>query len=257
MQIAAQRVAEGKEIVETPSDDPEGFNVPSIEVEMPEDDSFVEGPQPEISEDAYDPASGVGLDPKDPDDEPYGLVGHGRDVVEHGRSVERGRSDGSLEAPPPFEPSGVSAADVEMTECFVADPVPEILSCASEYMIQSVVDALTYKASVFTAIEDGKSWVDLRMNNKLIQLQRPKFVRDDTNGDVLDPDMTTEGMVKEIRALDSLRVGDLVSIGEAEEFAKVNNIRVLSTRWVSVGKRDGETKAISPGAWDIISHQLE
>ena len=68
--------------------------------------------------------------------------------------------------------------------------MPEILSGASEYVIQSVVDALIYPLKM--------TRVDLRMNNKLIQLQ------DDMNGDVLDSDRTAEGMVKEIRALDSL-----------------------------------------------------
>ena len=91
---------------------------------------------------------------------------------------------------------------------------------------------MTHKTSVFTPIEKDKSWVDLSVN-RLIQLQRPKFVRDDASGDVLDSDVTTRTIIKEIRALDSLRVGDLVSKAEADEFATTHGIRVLSARWVS------------------------
>ena len=49
-------------------------------------------------------------------------------------------------------------------------------------------------------------------------------------------------MKKEIRALDALRVGDAITKAEADAYCKERNIRVLSTRWVSVAKKDGETK---------------
>ena len=54
--------------------------------------------------------------------------------------------------------------------------------------------------------------------------------------------MTTEGMIKELKALDNLKVGDPLTKSEADEYCKEHKIRILSTRWVSVGKRDGETK---------------
>ena len=54
--------------------------------------------------------------------------------------------------------------------------------------------------------------------------------------------MTTKGMCKEIKALDSLEVGDLSTKEEADAFAKTQNVKILSTRWVSVDKRDSETK---------------
>ena len=51
--------------------------------------------------------------------------------------------------------------------------------------------------------------------------------------------MTTEGMVKELKALDSLKVGDPLTKSEADEYCR-HRIEILSTRWVSVGKRDGD-----------------
>ena len=54
--------------------------------------------------------------------------------------------------------------------------------------------------------------------------------------------MTTEGMVKELRALDSLKVGDPLTKAEADEYCKEHRTKILCTRWVSVGKLDGETK---------------
>ena len=35
------------------------------------------------------------------------------------------------------------------------------------------------------------------------------YVRDDTTGKPIDPEMTTKGMCKEIKALDSLEVGEM------------------------------------------------
>ena len=58
----------------------------------------------------------------------------------------------------------------------------------------------------------------------------------------LDFDKATKGMTKEIRAFDSLKVGDPITKAEADESCKTHKIKILSTRWVSVGKKDGKTK---------------
>eukprot|EP00439_Symbiodinium_sp_Y106_P085600 s1008_g29.t1 len=80
------------------------------------------------------------------------------------------------------------------------------------------------------------------MRDRIIYLQRPSFVRDDTTNKTLDTERTHDGMTKEIRALDSLRVGDAITKREADEYCREHGIKVLSTRWVAVEKKDGETK---------------
>ena len=61
----------------------------------------------------------------------------------------------------------------------------------------------------------------------IIYLQRPSFVRDDTTNKTLDPKTkkTQDGVTKEIRALDSLRVGDAITKREADEYCREHSIR--------------------------------
>ena len=97
------------------------------------------------------------------------------------------------------------------------------------------------RVSMFSSIEDD-GWTELKMRDRIIYLQTPSFVRDDTTNKTLDPKRTHDGMTKEIRALDSLRVGDAITKREADEYCREHGIKVLSTRWVAVEKKDGETK---------------
>ena len=97
------------------------------------------------------------------------------------------------------------------------------------------------RVSVFSSIEDD-GWTELKMRDRIIYLQTPSFVRDDTTNKTLDPKRTHDGMTIEIRALDSLRVGDAITKREADEYCREHGIKVLSTRWVAVEKKDGETK---------------
>ena len=97
------------------------------------------------------------------------------------------------------------------------------------------------RQSVLSSIEDD-GWTELKMRDRLVYLQKPSFVRDDATDKSLDPAKANAGMAKEIRALDSLRVGDAITKQEADAYCREHGIRILSTRWVAVAKKDGETK---------------
>ena len=97
------------------------------------------------------------------------------------------------------------------------------------------------RQSVFSSVEDD-GWTELKMRDRIVYLQKPSFVRDDATDKSLDPAKANSGMAKEIRALDSLRVGDAITKQEADAYCREHGIRILSTRWVSVAKKDGETK---------------
>ena len=117
----------------------------------------------------------------------------------------------------------------------------ELLEALSCDIVEDFVENIHFRTSVFQSVEET-GWVELRMKGRVIHLQRPSYVKDDSSGKLLDADMTTEGMIKELKALDSLKVGDPLTKSEADEYCREHKIRILSTRWVSVGKRDGETK---------------
>ena len=59
-------------------------------------------------------------------------------------------------------------------------------------------------------MSEDENWVSLKMRGRTVCLQKPKFLRDDTAGEPLDPELTVKGMCKEVSALDLLGVGDLV-----------------------------------------------
>ena len=128
-----------------------------------------------------------------------------------------------------------------MSEQFVEAVEREPLSFSSEQAIASVVESVYLQASVYHDVED-ENWVSLKVRGRTVCLQKPKFLRDDTTGKPLDPELTVKGMCKEVSALDSLGVSDLVEKEQAELFARTHNVKILSTRWVAVDKRDGETK---------------
>ena len=102
------------------------------------------------------------------------------------------------------------------------------------------------RQSVFSSIEDD-GWAELKMRDRVVYLQKPSFVRDDATDRSLDPAKANAGMAKEIRALDSLRVGDAITKQEADAYCREHGIRILSTRWVSVAKKDCESKDCGKG----------
>ena len=86
-------------------------------------------------------------------------------------------------------------------------PEGELLEALSCDIVEDFVENIHFRTSVFQSVEET-GWVELRMKGRIIHLQRPSYVKDDSSGKPLDADMTTEGMVKELKALDSLKVGD-------------------------------------------------
>ena len=136
--------------------------------------------------------------------------------------------------------AGVGEIPMDVDSCWsvasydALDAVP--LELAENFAI-----GVECRTSVFSSVEDD-GWTELRMRDRIIYLQKPSFVRDDAADKALESTKTQEGMTKEIRALDSLRVGDVLTKREADEYCREHGIRILSTRWVAVEKKDGETK---------------
>ncbi|OLP77393.1 hypothetical protein AK812_SmicGene42546 [Symbiodinium microadriaticum] len=103
--------------------------------------------------------------------------------------------------PGPPEPE---TFDVEMSDQLVGDAVKELLSFSSEQAIANVVENVYLQTSVYHDVED-EAWVNLSMRGRTVCLQKPKYVRDDT------------------------QVGDLSTKEEADAFAKTQNVKIL--RW--------------------------
>ncbi|CAE7605206.1 unnamed protein product [Symbiodinium natans] len=200
--------------------------MPEVELDVPDDLERIEADVPRDED--YEPRGGVGCDSEEPFQPELEREALPAWLPESPGPSEDPRSDPGVE-------------DVEMMDRFVETPEPQKLSFASEDAITSVVASVFFRTSVYNAVED-ESWIDLEIRGRKVCLQRPKFVKDDTTGKPLDPQLTAEGMTKEVKALDALNVGDLVTKQEADEYAKEHNIRILTTRWVSVDKKEGETK---------------
>ncbi|OLQ08129.1 Retrovirus-related Pol polyprotein from transposon TNT 1-94 [Symbiodinium microadriaticum] len=137
----------------------------------------------------------------------------------------------------------VGDAPMEVDSCWsVASYEPlETLEAVPLELAENFAVGVECRQSVFSSIEDD-GWTELKMRDRLVYLQKPSFVRDDATDKSLDPAKANAGMAKEIRALDSLRVGDAITKQEADAYCREHGIRILSTRWVSVAKKDGETK---------------
>ena len=98
-------------------------------------------------------------------------------------------------------------------------PEGELLEAVSCDIVEDFVENIHFRTSVFQSVEET-GWVELRMKGRVIHLQRPSYVKDDSSGKPLDADVTTEGMVKGLKALDSLKVGDPLTKSEADEYCR-------------------------------------
>ena len=134
----------------------------------------------------------------------------------------------------------VGDAPMEVDSCWSVASY-ETLEAVPLELAENFAVGVECRQSVFSSIEDD-GWTELKMRDRLVYLQKPIFVRDDATDKSLDPAKANAGMAKEIRALDSLRVGDAITKQEADTYCLEHGIRILSTRWVSVAKKDGETK---------------
>ena len=163
-------------------------------------------------------------------------------------SVDDYLPTGAEEAPDPAseaqrvedEGYGVGEIPMDVDACWSAASY-EPLEAVPLELSENFVVGVECRQSVFSNIEDD-GWTELKMRDRVVYLQKPSFVRDDATDKSLDPEKANQGMAKEIRALDSLRVGDAITKQEADAYCREHGIRVLSTRWVSVAKKDGETK---------------
>ena len=131
-------------------------------------------------------------------------------------------------------------APMEVDSCWSVASY-ETLEAVPLELAENFAVGVECRQSVFSSIEDD-GWTELKMRDRVVYLQKASFVRDDATDKSLDPAKANAGMAKEIRALDSLRVGDAITKQEADAYCREHGIRILSTRWVSVAKKDGETK---------------
>ena len=85
------------------------------------------------------------------------------------------------------------------------------------------------EALSFAAVSPKEEIVELGGEKLVVEV--PFSSVDDTNGGVLDVGLTFEGMLRELRALESLAVGDVIWEVDPKE-------KVISTRWVSNAKTE-------------------
>ncbi|CAE7771278.1 unnamed protein product, partial [Symbiodinium sp. KB8] len=111
---------------------------------------------------------------------------------------------------------GVGEIPMEVDACWSVASY-ERLEVIPLELAESFAIGIECRQSVVSSIEDD-SWTELKMR-----------------------DRANERMAKEIKALNSLRVGDAITKQEADAYCREHGMRILSTRWVSVAKKEGET----------------
>ena len=165
-------------------------------------------------------------------------------AVPHSRRCTFGKTRSESHSRSPVQVSGLIIilrdAPMEVDSCWSVASY-ETLEAVPLELAENFAVGVECRQSVFSSIEDD-GWTELKMRDRVVYLQKPGFVRDDATDKSLDPAKANAGMAKEIRALDSLRVGDAITKQEADAYCREHGIRILSTRWVSVAKKDGETK---------------
>lgn len=87
-------------------------------------------------------------------------------------------------------------------------------------------------------------WEDVSLGGSVVRVWCPESAVDDSNGDLLNGELTFKGMISEIENLEACQAGDLMPQSRFEKFSedmkkKGETLRVISSRWVTVAKGEG------------------
>ena len=137
------------------------------------------------------------------------------------RGVELELREGEL-----VEPS--SLVEFEEDEEAMMEVEPEALDRVLREDAEGMMMSIEHREALsFAAVSPKEEIVELGGEKLVVEM--PYSSVDNTNGGVLDVGLTYEGMLRELRALESLAVGDVIWEVDPKE-------KVISTRWVSNAK---------------------
>ena len=156
-----------------------------------------------------------------------------------------------LEVRDDYEPAGPSVAPVESVESRAVGPelVEPVGDDVGADVVGMDVEREPLERAPFPSVEGYSVAIQRRMSvvyghlvsamqrEVVVQLggdkvvvSRPSSARDDVTNFPLDPGMTFDGMLRELEALESLKVGDVVW--------ERGNEKVITTRWVCSAKTE-------------------
>ncbi|CAE7271324.1 RE2, partial [Symbiodinium sp. CCMP2456] len=133
---------------------------------------------------------------------------------------------------PPGEISNEELQDLMEVDAEPINRVPEGVASAfvNRFEHQEAIGNIASAAQV-AGDPDGSGEIIVELGGGLVKVQRPCASRDDVTEVELDLGLTYEGMVKELKALESLAVGDMMWHVDPKQ-------RVISTRWVVAAKTE-------------------
>ena len=186
----------------------------------------------------------LGFDPAVPDLGDLGFEGLGdyvelpRDVLPDGSGTydndplcepDLTDEEGQLPAHAEGEITNEEAADLMDVDPEPLDRIPEggAMAFAERFERHEAIGQVA--APVQEGDKGGEIIVEL--GGDLVKVQRPCVSRDDVTEVSLDLGLTYEGMIKELKALESLSVGDMMWTIDPRQ-------RVISTRWVVAAKNE-------------------
>ena len=184
----------------------------------------------------------LGFDPAVPDLGDLGFEGLG-DYVELPRDVLPDGS-GTYDNDPLYEPDLTDEegqlpahAEGEITNEEAADLMdvdPEPLDRIPEGVAMAFAERFEHHEAigqVAAPVQEGDGEIIVELGGGLVKVQRPCVSRDDVTEVSLDLGLTYEGVIKELKALESLSVGDMMWTIDPRQ-------RVISTRWVVAAKNE-------------------
>ena len=139
--------------------------------------------------------------------------------------VERGVE---LELREGVEPS--SLVEFPEDEEAMMEVEPEVLDRVPREDAEGMMMSIEHREALSCAAVSPKEEI-VELGGEKLVVEMPYSSVDDTNGGVLDVGLTYEGMLRELRALESLAVGDVIWEVDPRE-------KVISTRWVSNAKTE-------------------
>ena len=139
------------------------------------------------------------------------------------------KEEGQLPDHPEGEIANEEAADLMDVEPEPLNRIPEGVATAFAERFEHHEAIGQVAAPVQEGDKGGEIIVEL--GGGLVKVQRPCASRDDVTEVSLDLGLTYEGMIKELKALESLSVGDMMWTIDPKQ-------RVISTRWVVAAKNE-------------------
>ena len=172
----------------------------------------------------------------------FGELDVGLELPDDVQDYEPTEDEGERDPGGSFLPEGVLEGELRPGNCVGVEPAaseevdfmeiePESLDRVPEPESEAMVNNVLFRESLgFAAVASpAPGGRTVKLGGETLVVEMPSSSKDDVTGHALDLGLTYEGMLRELSALESLAVGDVIWHVDPKQ-------KVISTRWVSSAK---------------------